>query len=50
MLHEKQDNNCKIFHYTSTKTDLMANSAFLMSAFMVIILQRTPDEAWKLFI
>lgn len=25
----------------------MANSACLMGAFMVVILQRTPEEAWE---
>ena len=47
VLFEKKDTDWKIYHYTSTNGEKMANSACLIGVFMVVILQRTPEEAWE---
>ena len=39
----------KIYHYASLDYAKQANAAYLMGAFMVIILKRTAEEAWKVF-
>ena len=49
LLHERKDQDCKIYHYTSMNGNEMANSACLMGAFMLVILQRTPEEIWNTF-
>lgn len=49
MLHERKDQDCKIFHYSSKVGEKMANSACLMAVFMVVILQRSPEETWNCF-
>ena len=49
ILHERKDQDWKIYHHSSTKGDKMANSAWLMATFMLIILQRSPEDIWDLF-
>lgn len=49
MLHERKDSDSKIYHLASTDGSKMANSACLMALFMVVILQRTPEEAYNTF-
>ena len=39
----------KLFHYCSNKFDKQANAAFLMGAFMIIILKKPAREAWEVF-
>jgi cell division cycle 14 len=39
----------KIYHYTSLDYAKQSNAAYLMGAFMVVILKKTAEEAWKLF-
>jgi cell division cycle 14 len=39
LLSDERYKNVKLFHYTSTKTDKNANAAFLMGAFMVVVLK-----------
>jgi len=41
--------NKKIFYYSSTQSDKRANAAFLISAFAMIYLNRTPEEAFMPF-
>lgn len=49
LLYERKNQDSKIFHYSCPRGDKMANSACLMGIFMVVILQRTPEEVWKTF-
>ena len=49
LLKDKNYKKHKIYHYTSLDYAKLANSAFLMGAFMIIILKRTAEEAWKCF-
>jgi cell division cycle 14 len=37
----------KIVHYTTTDSHKRANAAFLISAYAVIYLGKTPDEAFR---
>ena len=39
----------KIYHYTSLEKEKQANAAFLMGAFMIIVLGYNAAEAWKVF-
>lgn len=39
----------RIYHYTSDKHHHKANSAYLMSAFQVIVLGKSVSEAWMPF-
>lgn len=39
----------KLFHYCSNKFDKQANAAYLMGAFMVIILKVEASAAWEVF-
>lgn len=41
--------NYKLFHYSSNKFDKQANAAFLMGAFMIIILKVKASAVWDLF-
>jgi cell division cycle 14 len=38
-----------LFHYCSSKFDKMANGAFLMGAFMIIVLKIPSSAVWDLF-
>lgn len=50
LLRDKNYSNNRIFHYcTSDKADKMVNGAFLMGAFMIIILKCTAEKAWNMF-
>lgn len=39
----------KIYHYTSLKKEKQANAAFLMGAFMIIVLEFNAEQAWNIF-
>lgn len=39
LLADERYKDVKLFHYTTSKFDKQANSAFLMGAFMIIILK-----------
>jgi cell division cycle 14 len=49
LINDKQYSNYKIYHYTSLDYSKQTNAAFLMGAFMIIILKKTAAEAWALF-
>ena len=39
----------KIYHYTTTDKEKQANAAFLMGAYMIIVMKKNSREAWKVF-
>ena len=41
--------NYQVFHYTNTQADKRTNSAFLMGVYMMLVLGRTPEDAWTVF-
>lgn len=45
-MSDQQYQNYKIYHYTSLDYAKQSNSAFLMGAFMIIVLNKSADEAW----
>lgn len=45
-MNDSQYKNFKIYHYTSLNYDKQANAAFLMGAFMIIVLKKSAEEAW----
>jgi cell division cycle 14 len=49
LINDQQYSTYKIYHYTSLDYAKQANAAFLMGAFMIIILKRPAHEAWKVF-
>lgn len=49
LVSDKKYAKYKIYHYTSLVKEKQANAAFLMGAFMVIILGMNADEAWNYF-
>ncbi len=49
MIVEKHDETLKIYHYCSLDFAKQANAALLMGAYMVVVLGKTAEEAWKLF-
>ena len=50
LLRDKEYAENRIFHYcNSDKADKMVNGAFLMGAFMIIILKFTAEEAYAKF-
>jgi cell division cycle 14 len=49
MLANPKLQDVKIFHYTSTQPSKRANSALLMGAFQIIMLNRSADEACGAF-
>lgn len=49
LLNDPKYENCKIYHWTSTKYDNQANMACMMCCFQVIILNRSAEEAWSRF-
>jgi cell division cycle 14 len=49
LLADERYKNCKLFHYTSTKQDRQANAAYLMGAFMVVVLKMPADIVWEAF-
>jgi cell division cycle 14 len=48
-MQDEQYKNYRIFHYCSSRPDKLANAAFLMGAFMVIVLKVSPMEAFEAF-
>jgi cell division cycle 14 len=42
-------NNTRIFHYCTTDKNKMTNAAFLMMAFMIVILKTSAIEAYDRF-
>ena len=49
LVNDKKYSKYKIYHYTSLIKEKQANSAFLMGAFMIIILGMNAEEAWSMF-
>jgi len=50
LLRDKNYSNNRIFHYcNSDKPDKMVNGAFLMGAFMIIILKCSAEKAQNMF-
>jgi cell division cycle 14 len=49
LINDQQYSTYKIYHYTSLDYAKQANAAFLMGAFMIIILERSAADAWKVF-
>ena len=49
LLADPQYKDYKLFHYCSNKFDKMANGAFLMGAFMIIVLKVKASAVWDLF-
>ena len=39
----------RVIHYSSSAPSKRANSAYLMCAFQVLVLGRSPEEAWRYF-
>lgn len=48
-MDSKKYSKYKIYHYTSTDKEKQANAAYLMGAFMIIVLGYNAEEAWKVF-
>lgn len=49
LMNDQQYQNYKIYHYTSLDYAKQSNAAFLMGAFMIIVLHKSADEAWATF-
>lgn len=49
VLTNKDFSKSKIYHHTSLNKEKQANAAFLMGAYMIIVLGYTSDEAWEKF-
>lgn len=49
LMKSKKYNKYKIYHYTSTEKEKQANAAFLMGAFMIIVLKYNANKAWEVF-
>jgi cell division cycle 14 len=49
LLADDRYKNVKLFHYTSTKFDKQPNAAFLMGAFMVVVLKQSAEVVWEAF-
>jgi len=50
LVDNKEFKTKKIYHYTSLDYAKQANAAFLMGAFMIIILKKPATEAWNAFL
>ena len=48
-LSNEKYSKLSIYHYTCKVPAKRANSAFLIGAFQVLVLNRTPEEAWEPF-
>lgn len=49
LLADERFRTVKLFHYTSTRQDKQPNAAYLMGAFMIIVLKQSADKVWELF-
>lgn len=49
VLADDRYKDVKLFHYTSNLFDKQANAAYLMGAFMVVILRQPAEVAWEAF-
>ena len=49
LLSDERYRDVQLFHYTSDRYDKQANAAFLMGAFMVVILRQSAEVAWEAF-
>ena len=49
LLADPQYKNFRLFHYCSNKFDKQSNAAFLMGAFMIIVLKIKAEQAWQVF-
>ena len=49
LLADERYKSVKLFHFTSTKYDKQACAAYLMGAFMVVVLKQSADAAWEAF-
>jgi cell division cycle 14 len=50
LLSDSQYKDFKIYHYCSTEFGKQANAALLMGSFMIICLNKSAEEAWKIFL
>ena len=49
LLRNKDYSDCPIYHHTSHRSAKRANAAYLMGAFLVLIMGKTAEEAWSFF-
>ena len=49
LLDKNHQNDKKIIHWSSDDTGKRANAAFLMGAFMILVLKMPAEKAWKRF-
>jgi len=49
LLRNKDYSDCPIYHHTSHRSAKRANAAYLMGAFLVLIMGKTAEEAWAFF-
>ena len=49
VLADERFKDVKLFHYCSNMFDKQANAAYLMGAFMVVILKQPAEVAWEAF-
>lgn len=49
LLADERYKTVKLFHFTSTKFDKQSNAAYLMGAFMVVVLKLSADVVWEAF-
>lgn len=50
LVSDKKYEKYKIYHYTSLNKEKQANAAFLMGAFMIIILGKKPEDCFSSYI
>lgn len=46
LMNDSNYTNYKIYHYTSLDYAKQSNAAFLMGAYMIIVLKKSAEEAW----
>ena len=49
LLADEQYKSVKLFHFCSTKPEKQSNAAYLMGAFMVVVLRAPADIVWEAF-
>jgi len=49
VLADERFKDIKLFHYCSNAFDKQANAAYLMGAFMIVILKQSAEVAWEAF-
>jgi len=48
-MKSKKYSKYKIYHYTTIDKEKQANAAYLMGAFMIVVLKYNAKDAWKVF-